>query len=349
MSMSFFVDVKYLQLISPRFEGFHRKSEYLWNCRCFLCGDSQRKKTKMRGYFFRQKDRLIYKCHNCLRTHQIQTILKQFDPVLYKEYVMETYRDPHHQTRTANPKRVQSIPAVRFDTIKQTAIEGAERCDYLPEQHHCRLYLTRRQIPVTRWSLLHYTDNYETVIRHLAPQELKKVRPDTRLLIPFYDAYGVMTAISGRALAASAELRYVTIRIVDDTQKLVYGLERMKSNQPLIMTEGPLDSLFFPNAVASGDANLALAAERVQHEDLYLVFDNERRNKEIVETMRKAIHAGYRVMFWPETIRGKDVNEMILNGHTCDELTQMIYRESASGLSAQTKLSFWKKVTSWSR
>lgn len=297
----------------------------------------------MRGYFFREKGGLIYKCHNCARTHGLQTVLKQFDPTLYKEYILESYRDPHQQHKPTYAK-VRSIPAVRFGAVKQTAIEGAERCDYLPEQHHCRLYLTRRQIPFSRWSLLHYTDNYETVIRHLAPEELKKVRADTRLLIPYYDAYGSLTAISGRALAASAELRYVTIRVVGGTEKLVYGLERMKPDQPLIVTEGPLDSLFFDNAVASGDANLMMVAKRVEHADVYLVFDNERRNKELVEMMRKAIHAGHRVMFWSDTIRGKDVNDMILNGHTIEELTQAIYRDSAAGLAAQTKLSFWKKV-----
>lgn len=341
--MALYTDIKYLQLLSTRLEGFHKKSEYLWNCRCFLCGDSHVKKTKMRGYFFREKERLVYKCHNCSRSHKISTILRHLDPTLYKEYVLESYSDPHHQQHKSLQKRVQSIPAVRFDTVKQTAIEGAERCDYLPEQHHCRLYLTRRQIPFSRWSLLHYTDNYETVIRHLSPENINKVRPDTRLLIPFYDSYGSITAISGRALGAS-ELRYVTIRLAEGKDKLVYGMERVKSDQPLIVTEGPLDSLFFPNAVASGDANLMLAAQRATHDDVYLVFDNERRNKEIVESMRKAIHAGYRVMFWSETIRGKDVNEMILNGHTVEELTQAIYRDSASGLTAQTKLSFWKKV-----
>lgn len=340
--MALYTDIKYLQLLSTRLEGFHKKSEYLWNCRCFLCGDSQVKKTKMRGYFFREKERLVYKCHNCSRSHKISTILRHLDPTLYKEYLLESYSDPHQQRKPLY-KRVHSIPAVRFDSIKQTTIEGAERCDYLPAEHHCRLYLMRRQIPTSRWSLLHYTDNYETVIRHLAPEEVKKVRPDTRLLIPFYDAYGAMTAISGRALGVS-ELRYVTIRLAEGITKLVYGMERIKSTQPLIITEGPLDSLFFSNAVASGDANLTLAAERIEHSDVYLVFDNERRNKEIVESMRKAIHAGYRVMFWSEIIRGKDVNEMILNGHTVEELTQAIYRDSASGLTAQTKLSFWKKV-----
>ncbi len=340
--MSFYVDGKYLQLISPRFEGFHRKSEYLWNCRCFLCGDSQRKKTKTRGYFFREKDRIIYKCHNCGVSRNIQTILKQFDSTLYKEYLLETYRDPHQHTQRKTAHTVQTFPVVRFDTVKQILIEGAERCDYLPNQHHCRLYLTRRQIPISRWSLLHYTENYKAVIHHLAQNETEKVYADTRLLIPFYDTYGAMIAISGRALASDAKLRYVTIRLTEDTNKLVYGLDRMSLDLPLIITEGPLDSLFFSNAIAASDANLSLAADRVKHSDSYLVFDNERRNKEIVEAMRKAIHAGHRVMFWPSTIRGKDINEMILNGHTIEELTQTIYRESSSGLQARAKLSFWK-------
>ncbi len=340
--MSLFVDLKYVQLLSPRLSGFHRKSDYLFNCRCFLCGDSQKKKTKMRGFFFRLKDHLLYKCHNCARTLKMTTVLQHLDITLYKEYLLETYSDGHQPTKTSRRPQV-SVPAIRFDTVKQTTIENAERCDYLPEGHHCRLYLTRRQIPFSRWSLLHYTNDYEAVIRHHSPDNINKVRPDSRLLIPFYDSYGSLIAISGRALGAS-ELRYVTIRLAEGKDKLVYGLERVTLNQPLFVTEGPLDSLFFDNAIASGDANLMLAAQRVRHDDVYLVFDNERRNREIVEMMRKAIHAGYRVMFWSDTIRGKDVNDMILNGHTKDELTQLILSQSVSGLTAQTKLSFWKKV-----
>lgn len=343
--MPLFVDLKYLQLLSPRLEGFHRKSEYLFNCRCFLCGDSQKKKTKMRGYFFREKDALLYKCHNCQRPMNIRSILKQLDPLLYKEYLLETYKDPHHQpARRSRTQVVTTLPAIRFDTVKQDAIEHAERCDYLPAQHHCRLYLTRRQIPKSRWKLLYYADRYDAVIKVIAPQEIKKVRSDARLLIPFYDAYGALIAISGRALAASAELRYVTIRTTVGKEKLVYGLDRVQQTQPLYLTEGPLDSLFFPNAVASGDANLLLAAERIQHPDLYLLYDNERRNKEIVTAMTKAIRAGYRVVLWPETIRGKDINEMILNGHTIEELITVIHQCAATGLSGYAKLIFWKKI-----
>jgi hypothetical protein len=238
---------------------------------------------------------------------------------------------------------------VRFDTVKQSPIEHAERCDYLPEHHPCRQYLSDRQIPFSVWSRLYFTDNYERVIKSLAPQEVNKVRPDARLLIPYYDTYGSLIAISGRALDTSAEIRYVTIRTVPSTDKLVYGLDRMDMERPLFITEGPLDSLFLDNAVASGDANLVLAAKRVQHDDTYLVFDNERRNKEIVRTMEQAIQSGYRVMIWPETIRGKDINEMVMNRHTVKELTDLILSHSVSGLRAKTELTFWKKVTTWKR
>lgn len=276
----------------------------------------------------------------------MKTVLEQLDVTLYREYILETYSDGHQGKRPVI-HRSQSVPAIRFDTVAKHSIEHAERCDYLPEQHYCRLYLTRRQIPFSCWSRLYFTDDYQLVIRHAAPQldseRINKIHADARLLIPFYDTYGSLVAISGRALDAS-ELRYVTIRFTDGKDKLVYGMDRVKSDQPLFVTEGPLDSLFFDNAVASGDANLMLAAKRVEHADTYLVFDNERRNKEIVTMMDNAIRAGHRVMLWPETIRGKDINEMILNGHTKEELTNMILTQSVSGLMAQAKFSFWKKV-----
>lgn len=341
--MSLYVDLKYVQLLSPRLEGFHRKSDYLFNCRCFLCGDSHKKKTKMRGFFFRMKDHFIYKCHNCGRSLKMMTVLKHLDVSLYKEYILETYTDVHQPARsTVRPTK--TIPSIRFDTVTKQSLDHAERCDYLPAAHYCREYLNRRQIPFSSWQHLYFTDNYESVIRAVAPQEVKKVRCDARLVIPYYDQYHALIAVSGRALELDPKLRYITIRTTTSTEKLVYGLDRMRTDRPLFVTEGPLDSLFFDNAIASGDANLMMAAKRVSHDDIYLVFDNERRNKEIVKMMESAIHAGYRVVLWPDTIRGKDVNEMIVNGHTKEELTQLILTQSVSGLMAKTKLSFWKKV-----
>ena len=86
-------DLKFVNLLSCHFEKFVRKGDYLFNVRCPLCGDSQVKKTKMRGYIYRDKQRLAFKCHNCNVNAWLGTIIKQLAPQLYKEYIFETFQD----------------------------------------------------------------------------------------------------------------------------------------------------------------------------------------------------------------------------------------------------------------
>ena len=59
-----YTEIKYLNLISTQLPLFKRKKDNLWNFRCPICGDSERNKTKARGYVFEVKGKLVYKCHN---------------------------------------------------------------------------------------------------------------------------------------------------------------------------------------------------------------------------------------------------------------------------------------------
>ena len=60
-----FVDVKYINLISSRFQNFKKVKNNLYNFRCCLCGDSQKNKNKARGYLYQVKNNTNFKCHNC--------------------------------------------------------------------------------------------------------------------------------------------------------------------------------------------------------------------------------------------------------------------------------------------
>ena len=59
------VDAKYIGLVSSRLKKFKRVKENLFNFRCPICGDSQKHKNKARGYFYRVKNDMFFKCHNC--------------------------------------------------------------------------------------------------------------------------------------------------------------------------------------------------------------------------------------------------------------------------------------------
>ena len=60
--------------------------------------------------------------------------------------------------------------------------------------------------------------------------------------------------------------------------------------------------------------------------------------------MQDAIKLNYDVVIWPDTVVGKDINEMVINGISVDEIESIISSNTFSGLEAQTKFIFWKKI-----
>ena len=69
--------------------------------------------------------------------------------------------------------------------------------------------------------------------------------------------------------------------------------------------------------------------------------DNEKRSKEIVNRIEKAIDRGYEVVIWPSSLQEKDLNDMFSSGH---DVQSMVEFNPYRGLEAKIKLSEWKKV-----
>ncbi len=343
--MSLSVESKYIGLISHRLRNFKRKQDYLWNFSCPICGDSKKNHLKARGYVYKKGNNLFYSCKNCGIGTSLGKLLENVDGTLYKEYVLERYKSG--ESGFSNFKEPTfNIPSPRFDKLDKPKIfEHAEFCDKLPSEHFCLTYLKNRRIPEKFYKDLLFTSHYKNFIDTLVPNHGKKLVDDARVIIPFYDVYNNLIAVSGRALETSDKtLRYITIRTTDSEEKLVFGMDRVSVHEPVRVVEGPLDSLFVKNCVASADANLTIVAENISAGKKVLIFDNEPRNKEIVKLMQDAIKLNYDVVIWPNTIQGKDINEMVMNGISVDEIESIISSNTFSGLEAQTKFIFWKKV-----
>jgi transcription elongation factor Elf1 len=343
--MSLSVESKYIGLISHRLRNFKRKQDYLWNFSCPLCGDSKKNLLKARGYVYKKGNNLFYSCKNCGIGTSLGKLLENVDGSLYKEYVLERYKSG--ESGFSNFKEPTfNVPSPRFDKLDKPKIfEHAEFCSNLSSEHFCLAYLKNRQIPKEFYSQLLFTSHYKKFIDALVPNHGKKLIDDARVIIPFYDVYNNLIAVSGRALETSDKtLRYITIRTTDSEEKLVFGMDRVSVHEPVRVVEGPLDSLFIKNCVASADANLAIVAENISAGKKVLIFDNEPRNKEIVKLMQESIKSNHNIVIWPNTIQAKDVNEMVMSGISVDEIESIISSNTFSGLEAQTKFVFWKKI-----
>ena len=87
------VDSKFINLLSAKLQKFKRVKSNLYNFRCPICGDSQKNKSKTRGYLYSVKADVNFKCHNCGASMTFSSFLKQQDPILHKQYVFERFKD----------------------------------------------------------------------------------------------------------------------------------------------------------------------------------------------------------------------------------------------------------------
>lgn len=335
--MSVFIDRTFLLRVSPKLARFTQKKSDLYNFRCPLCGDSQKNKTKARGFVYRKKDDYFYMCHNCGISTTFYNFLKQVDERLVKEYQLERYKNGTQNSNTPTPTfaEVKSTPRFR-ESIALDSI------DKLPTVHYCKMYVSKRQIPESYWSQLYFAPDFKEFVGSLGlPNETLK-KDDPRLVIPFYGEDKRLIAIQGRALGEST-LRYITLKMNDDSQK-VFGLDRINQEESIYVVEGPIDSMFLNNAVATADSNLESIVNVLPKDKVVLVFDNEPRNKEIVKKINLAIDNHFNVVIWPEYIDSKDINEMILDGFSPDEIHDIISNNTFVNLRAKMEFVNWKKI-----
>jgi predicted RNA-binding Zn-ribbon protein involved in translation (DUF1610 family) len=338
--MSVFIDRKYLKLLSPKLNRFSQKKEDLFNFRCPFCGDSQKHLHKARGYVYRKKNDYFYKCQNCGIGHTMYNFINLLDANLVKEYALERYADTH-KTPTKIEKTELKFEAPVFKK-KPKGLNLPKIID-LPIDHYAAQYCIGRKIPEATYDNLYYANDFKAFIDELLPDHGKDLKEDDpRLIIPFFDNDGSLLAVQGRALRDS-KIRYITIKLAEESIK-IFGLDRVKKSEKVYVTEGPIDSLFLPNAVATADANLANAVNYITRDKLVLVFDNEPRNKDICKLMDKAIENHFAICIWPEMMQEKDINDMILSGFTSDEIVDIIDKNTFVNLRAKMEFIQWKKV-----
>ena len=63
-----------------------------------------------------------------------------------------------------------------------------------------------------------------------------------------------------------------------------------------------------------------------------------------MKQIEKTITNGYKVVLWPDDIKEKDINEMILSGKTKEDMKRLIAKNTYQGNMALIKLTTWRKV-----
>ena len=337
--MSVFIDRTFLLRVSPKLQKFTQKKPDLYNFRCPICGDSTKNKTKARGYVYEKKNNYFYMCHNCGISISFYNFLEKVDPNLVKEYALERYKNGE-QGRDNYTK--PNFEEYKTELPKFKKSLGIPTIHSLPKEHYAKVYVESRRIPERFHSDLYFAEDFKGFVEALQIEKEGLIDNDPRLIIPFYDEDKNLVAFQGRALGES-KLRYITVKTDKDNNKL-FGVDRINKEETIYVVEGPIDSMFLENAVATADSNLMAAARHFDKTKIVLVYDNEPRNKDIVKQIDKAIEEHYQVVIWPEMIVEKDINDMILNGFSPDEIQDIISKNTFVNLRAKMEFINWKKV-----
>ena len=320
------IDSKYIGLISSRLVKFKRVKSDLYNFRCPICGDSKKNKTKTRGYLYTVKADVNYRCHNCGASMTFSNFLKEIDPVVHKQYVFERFK----QGSTGRGSVVEE-PVFKFETPK-----FKPKLDLPKASTNSRAsdYLKKRKLNPTEF---YYADKFKSWTNSHKKTFDNIDKDHARIVIPlFYE--DTLIGFQGRSLDPWIQPKYLTVMFNDDSPK-IYGLDNIRRDAPVFVTEGPFDSTFLCNSIAMCGADGDVGKWGVSNPGW--VYDNEPRSKEITTRISNTISSGGSVVIWPKNIPEKDINDMVLAGH---DVQSIVESNVYDGLKAKLQFNTWKRI-----
>lgn len=332
--MSLWLEETYLKQLGLRLEGFTEKGGHRWNLRCHYCGDSAKKKSKKRGYFFQKGGTLLYYCQNCGVSEKFSSFLYKFDYSLYKQYTLELFKenankndDVGHVLPVETRKYIPNI----FSSL--TLVKD------LPQTNECRIEADKRKLPIQIFDFYYAPEFIKWSQGNSDKFKTWKGADHPRMVIPWRSRDGSIIGYSARALHKENDPKYYRI-FINDTKEHFFGLDRIDEKKQVYVLEGEIDSLMIPNGVAVANGKL----QAYLNTSAIYIFDRDTRNSHIMKNVKLAIDLGLKVCLLPKTLQGKDLNEFVINGITQKQLLKIIEENTFCGLEAMLRFSAWKDV-----
>ena len=319
------VDSKYIGLVSPRLQKFKKVKNNLFNFRCPICGDSKKNKSKTRGYLYTIKADVNFRCHNCGASMTFSNFLKEIDTVLHKQYVFERFKQGSSGRGT-----VVEEPKFNFQPPEFKQKIDLPKAD---SNQRAKEYLERRKLNPSDF---YYTDKFKAWTNSHKKTFDNVYYDEPRIIIPlFYKKSWI--GFQGRSLVPNS-VKYITV-IFNEQSPKIYGLDNIRRDAPVFVTEGPFDSTFIRNSIAMCGADGDVGKWGVSTP--VWVYDNEPRSKEITSRISSTIARGESVVIFPSHIKEKDINDMVLAGHDVQSIVESnIYK----GLEANLQFNTWKRI-----
>ena len=319
------IDSKYIGIISPRLGKFKRVKSNLYNFRCPICGDSKKNKNKTRGYIYSVKTNTNFKCHNCGASMSFSNFLKHVDAPTHKQYSLEKFKEGH-----TGRNFVVEEPDFKFEAPKFKKSLSIPKAFENPRSDG---YLTARKLDSSKF---YYAKKFKKFVNTIKPTFDDTRYDEERIIIPIYYEKNLI-GLQGRSIDPNP-VKYITV-MFDDNAPKIYGLDDVEKSEAVYVTEGPFDSTFIRNAIAMCGADADVSRWGINNP--VWIYDNEPRNREIVNRIDRTIDKGDSVVIFPSSIDEKDINDMVIAGHDVQKIVEC---NTYSGLEAKLKFNTWKKV-----
>ena len=227
------IDSKYIGLVSSRLTKFKRVKSDLYNFRCPICGDSKKNKTKTRGYLYTIKADVNFRCHNCGASMTFSNFLKEVDPVIHKQYVFERFKQGNTGRGTVVEEPIFKFEKPKFKTSIDLPLASTVESS--------RTYLEKRKLDPTQF---YYAEKFVEYVN--SRKQNLNMKEHSRIIIPLYYEKNLV-GVQGRSLDSNS-VKYITTIFYNEAPK-IYGLDNIRRDAPVFVTEGPIDSTFYSIAL----------------------------------------------------------------------------------------------------
>jgi hypothetical protein len=229
------------------------------------------------------------------------SFLKKVDAALQSQYSLEKFKDG----KTGKGSTTNE-PEVLKEVAKESKPRFKRRVRIdLPRTHEEEAATAAKYLDSRKiQGEFYYAKTFRRFINGIKPT-FDNVRYDEeRIIIPLYYNDNLV-GVQGRALDSSP-VKYIT---------------------------------FLKNCVAMCGSDFSIGT--FGWSDYIWVYDNEPRNREIVNRISKSIGDGDKVVIWPSHVEEKDINDMYLAGH---DVQNLVESNTYRGLQAKLKFNTWKRT-----
>lgn len=261
--------------------------------RCPFCND-----WKRRAYILKNnpkdKNRWVFTCFNgdCVGNNSMKatTLLKEKFPGLYDEYRKELFvTNRQNKVVLEHQTFIEELVQKPIDEKKDTKgfisiVDGKGKL-FDKAKEYCKY----RLIPEDVWSKWFVSIDG---------------RFQGRLIIPFFDNDNKIYYYQGRSLS-NQDPKYLSRRI---GERQIYNIYNIDKSHPVMITEGPIDSIFLDNAIATigikHSENIRKELEQLQQ---YYIFDNDVAGNKIAN---KYLENGKYVFNWFKFLKDNNLNNI---------------------------------------